>query len=188
MKLFNGLPIYLVNFDENTLWNNVSIVDCPAIERNFIQMAEQTDIKFAINEEKRDVLGPVLIPNQPIYRRLGEREFYIEFNEQTIRDLAIKFFGDSKQTEGNVQHQYEVDGVVFYQSFLLDKEKGIVPDAFKDLPDGTWFIGAHIENDEVWQLVKEGKLRGFSVDMQAAIIPEKDTIDTLEELFEELSK
>lgn len=188
MKLYNGLPIYIVNFDENTEWHNVSIVDYPAIEHNFIQLAEQTELKFAINEEKRDVLGPVLIPNQPIYRKLGGKEFYIEFNAQTIRDLAIKFFGDNMQTEGNVQHQYEVDGVVFYQSFLLDREKGIVPDAFTDLPDGTWFIGAHIENDDVWQLIKEGKLRGFSVDMKAVITPEKDAIDTLEELFEQLNK
>lgn len=190
MKLYNGLPIFCVDFTDETVWNNVSIVEFPAIEQDFIKLSKQnnTEIQFRVNEEKRDVFGPVLIPNQPIYRRDDNgNEYYIEFDAKTIRNLAIKFFGDNKQNNGNIEHSVDVNGVTFYQSVLLNRGKGIVPTDYEELPDGTWLLGAHIENDEVWKLIKDGTIKGFSIDMRARISPEKDTIETLEELMDYLS-
>ena len=103
MQLFNGLPIYVVDINDASVFNNVSIVDMPAIERNFIQLSKEIDFQFSVNEEKRTISGPVLIPDFPIYRRFGEEEFYIKFTAETIKEYAIKFFKDGREGEGNIQ-------------------------------------------------------------------------------------
>lgn len=187
MQLFNGLPIYVVDINDASVFNNVSIVDMPAIERNFIQLSKQAEIKFSVNEEKRTISGPALIPDYPIYRRIGNDEFYIKFTADTIKDYAIKFFKDKREGEGNVQHNFGFNGIVFYESFLLNKERGIVPVEFQDLPTGTWILSAKVENDDVWKLIKDGTLKGFSVDIQTTLSEADKAIDSLEDLMEYLN-
>jgi hypothetical protein len=35
---------------------------------------------------------------------------------------------------------------------------------FEDAKDGSWFGSFYVENDKAWQLIKEDKVRGFSVE------------------------
>lgn len=185
----NGLPVYEVKYDENSVFNCVSVVDEPAVEQYFITLSKQSEIKMAINEEKREVLGVALIPEQLIYRRdESGKEFYIKFSADTIKKFALNFFENHKNTNGDVQHQFAVNGVVFYQSFLMDKEKGINPEPFESLPNGTWLLGAHIYNDDVWQMIKDGILKGFSVDLVSRISEVKEKpLNTIEELMNYLN-
>ena len=185
---YNGLPIFVVDINDRTVFNNISIVDFPAIECDFIWLSKETEIKFKVNEEKRTISGPVLIPDKPIYRKEDGKEFYIKFEAPAIRAFAEKFFRDSRQNEGNVEHQISVNGITFYESYLLNKERGIAPKEYEDLPDGTWFVSAKVENDEVWNLVKDGTLRGFSVDIFSKISEPKTEINNLQELMEYLNK
>lgn len=188
MQLYKGLPIYFVDINDETIFNNISIVDCPAIQEDFIKLAKEVEIQFKVNEEKRIVSGPVLIPEQPIYRRSADgKEYYIKFDEKSIREFAVKFFKDHRNTEGNVQHQFAAKGITFFESYLLNRERGIVPAEFNDLPDGTWFVSARIDNDELWSLIKDGTLRGFSVDILTTLSEERE-IDSLEDLLEYLNK
>lgn len=188
MAEYKGLPIYIVDINDDSVFNNVSIVDYPAIEHNFIQLSKQTEIQFSINEEKRTISGPVLIPDIPIYRRDGSFEYYIKFTAETIKKYAVKFFKDKREDEGNIQHTWGVNGIVFYESYLLNKERGIAPKEFENLPDGTWFLSAKVENDKVWELIKDGSLRGFSVDIQSTLSEdEKKELDSIEDLVNYLN-
>jgi len=46
-----------------------------------------------------------------------------------------------------------------------DSQRGIAPMAgYEDLPNGTWFVSMKVNNPAVWQKVKEGKLKGFSIE------------------------
>lgn len=185
--LYKGLPIYIVDINDDSVFNNVAIVDFPAIEHNFIQLSKQADIKFAVNEEKRTITGPVLIPDYPIYRDFGDQKCYIKFTEDTIKDYAIKFFKDKREGEGNIQHNWSVNGVTFFESYILNRARGIAPKEFEDLPGGTWFLSARIDNDEVWQMIKDGTLRGFSVDIQATLSEEKNReLNSIEDLVDYL--
>ena len=38
------------------------------------------------------------------------------------------------------------------------------PKQFDDVPDGSWFASYYVENDEVWNQVKDGTFKGFSVE------------------------
>lgn len=189
MKTYKGLPIFEVVFDEEqSVFNNVAFVTEPAIEENFIQLSKQDEtVKLSIDEEKRIVSGPALIPDMPIYRDQGGRKFYITWTADVIKQMAINFFRNSRQNSGNVEHQVPVNGITYFESYIIDKERGISPVEFKDLPDGTWMLSAKVLNDEVWALVKEGALNGFSIDASNVQFKEDKVIDTLEEFMEYLN-
>ena len=186
---YNGLPIYDVDLNDRTIFENISIVDAPAIMEDFIFLSKDTEIKFRINEEKRIVSGPVLIPEQPIYRRNDDgKEFYIKFDAETIKGFAEKFFKDHRNTEGNVQHEIAVNGVNFFESYLINKERGLAPVEFADLADGTWMASAKIENDELWALIKDGTLRGFSVGIVSSLKEVRPTeLRTLDEFVKAIN-
>ena len=54
----------------------ISIVENPAIEEDFIALKDQ-ELKLAeIDKEKKILMGALLIPNKPIYRKNKEGEYY----------------------------------------------------------------------------------------------------------------
>lgn len=187
MEKHNGLPIFEIDFTDENVWNNISLVDFPAIERDFIKLSKQSEIQFKINEEKREVSGPVILCDQLVYRRDRNGEYYIRFGKDVIKKMAIEFFRRDTQNNGNVMHQIDVNGVTFFESYIINKERGICPVEFSDIPDNSWVVTAKIDNDELWELIKKGEIRGFSIDCTAQFKESKsDTIDTIEELVDYL--
>lgn len=190
MRQYKGLPLFQVMFnDEESVFNNVAFVTEPAIGENFIQLSKQDskNVKLKIDKEKRIVSGPALIPDMPIYRDQGGKKFYITWDADTIKQMAINFFRNSRQNAGNVEHQIPVNGITFFESYLIDKERGISPREFEDLPSGTWMLTAKVTNDDVWDLVKDNSLTGFSIDVSNVQFKEEKTIDTLEDFFNYLN-
>lgn len=185
---YKGLPVFDLTIEDDNIFDCVSLVDEPAIQRDFVRFAEDAEIKFAVNEEKHIVSGPVLIPEQMIYRRQGGREYYVRFSKEAIEQMALRFFKDKREGEGDVMHEVKVDGITYFESYLVNKERGIAPKEFNDLPDGTWFMSAKIENEQLWALIVEGKIKGFSIAAELTQKPAKDEIDTLEDLMDYINK
>jgi len=165
------LPIYELMIDIEADGEHevsaVAFVDAPAIERNFLAFKEAKPLQFAaINEDEKVVIGPAMIPDMPIYRQDSEMgEYFVRFSKDTIKAIAEKFFTNDYHKSANIMHQSDkpVDGVVFFQSFVKDEAKGI-PGLAGDYPDGTWFLGAKVNNESLWSEIKDGKLKGFSVE------------------------
>jgi hypothetical protein len=109
-----------------------------------------------------------MIPQQLIYRNSEQfGEHYVKFSVETIKQIAIKFSKKGYQKNVNLMHEanMKVDGLTMFESFISDSKRGIKPmEAFKDLPDGTWFGSFYVENPKVWDMVKEGQVKGFSVE------------------------
>lgn len=192
METYNGKPLLrlTINGDEDGV-NIISLVEFPAVERNFIQLSKE--VKLSLNEEKRELLGVALIPNFPIYRRDEQGEYYITFNAESIRKIAIDFYRKLNVNNADVEHNHNIqNGITYFQSMIVDKKNGICPTAFKDLPDGTWIVGCKVDNDEVLNAVKSGEVKGFSIDGYFHAEPEKQeekpeeksTIDSLDDLFD----
>ena len=190
MSTYKGFPIYEILFDDiESVFNNVAIVTEPAIMETFIQLSKQDDsrVRMKVDEEQRIVSGPALIPDELIYRNQGGQQFYIKYSADTIKKMAVNFFKNSRQNEGNVEHQISVNGITYFESYIIDKERGVAPREFADLPDGTWILSAKVNNDEVWQLVKDGTLTGFSIDISNIRFKDEKEIETLEEFIEYLN-
>lgn len=192
MEMFDGKPLLrlTINGDEDGV-NIISLVEFPAVERNFIQLSKE--VKLSLNDEKRELLGVALIPDFPIYRRDEQGEYYITFSAEAIRKAAIDFYKKLNVNMADVEHSHDMEnGITYFQSLIIDKENGICPTAFKDLPDGTWIVGCKVDNDAVWNAVKSGEVKGFSIDGYFHAEPEKQeekpeeksTIDSLDDLFD----
>lgn len=186
--LYNGLPVFEVSLGENTDFEAVSIVTEPAIQKYFLAMSaeEDTHIQFSnIDDDKHIVTGPVLLPEQMIFRRTEDGQgFYVKFSAEMIEKFAINFFAQHSNTTGNVEHEVFVDGITYFESYLINKERGLCPNDYSDLPDGTWCMSAKITNEDVWRLIKNGTLKGFSIQINHAKIDKvEEKIDTIEELM-----
>lgn len=186
MNVYNGLPLINLDVvDDMSGIELISLVDFPAVEREFIKFGKVEEIKMSLNEEKRVVTGVALIPDQKIYRRDADgREYYITFSREAIERIAQKFFADGNSANVNLEHQIVVGDCAYFESYLINKERGVCPVEFSDLPDGTWIVSCKVNNDKVWELIKDGTLRGFSVEGNLNAVEEP--IDSLEELLDRI--
>lgn len=156
--------------DEESMANGIdaiSIVSAPAIEENFIALNSQQEYKFAtINDEKRLLLGPALIPNKPIYRRNGNEEFYVYFSSKTIRKANELFFKRGNHTKATLEHEVNLQDTTIVESWLIDDPEMDKSKSYGySLPKGTWMVSMKIDNDEIWnEYVKTGKVKGFSIE------------------------
>lgn len=190
------LPIYklIVNEDENIEVNYVSLVDEPATGEKFMIFKDEYKHRFqTVNEEKRLAMGALMVADLPIYRRDEEgREFYVVLDAENIDRAMLKFFKKGYQSNVNLMHDKKqiVDGVFMYQHFIINKELGIkTPKGFEPLPDGSSFGIYKVENDEVWNQIKEGKFLGFSIEgmfkQQPIVVV---TQEEVEKIYKELTK
>ena len=166
--LFNNLPLYeLIIANEEDGMFVCSLVDEPAIESDFVAFDKDKQlVTLSIeNEEQRLVLGAVMIPDRPIFRRFDNGvECFVLYKEDTIKQMVEKFFANGFQNNTDINHNFEIsDGVYLRQAFLKDSKLGIAPNGFEELPDGTLFFEYHVLNDEVWEKVKSGEVNGFSL-------------------------
>ena len=189
-SVIDGIPVYeaLVN-DGDCGMVRISLVDAPAVLTAWQTFKkEDKPMMFSIaNEEQRLVRGVVMRADFPIYR-LGEngQEYYIIYRADTIRQMAEKYLAESRQNNVDENHNgNDVEGVQMVQYFIKDTEKGIVPEGFDEIADGSLFAEFHITNDEVWAKVKDGTYTGFSLEGIFAAAPETDQRD-IDEIVDEL--
>ena len=122
---------------------------------------------FATDDEQRIVLGPAMIPDLKIFRKdesTGE-PYYVFFSTETIKMIAEKYFKNKYIDNNDENHDGQVLPDVFvFESWIkesdFDKSTNY---GYKDIPVGYWFVSMKVNNDEVWQKVKSGELKGFSV-------------------------
>lgn len=143
----------------------ISLVEYPAIESNFICLSEEKPIQVCLEQdEKHMVFGAVLIPDKPIYRYNQEEEYYLRFPKETIEVLAHEYLQNDNIYSFTQQHKENADGVSIIESWVKTSNNDKSVDLGIDAPIGTWFVGAKIDNEEIWQGIKDGSMRGFSVE------------------------
>ena len=145
----------------------ISLVENPAIERDFL-FFNKDEVKFAsVNEEQRLVMGPILIPDKQIIRADGEGlPYYVFFRAETIKKLAENYLKKGYQASATLEHDKKISGVTLVESWIVEsrtKDKSALYNL--NLPIGSWVGTMKIDNDEVWDdYVKTGKVKGFSVE------------------------
>ena len=162
----NKLPIYNAEIkDERDGIIAISFVEEPAVESNFMLFGKQIPLFFA-NEEKKNILGVIMRADFPIYRRDEDgNEFYITYSADTIAKMAQKYFVSGAVNTTSINHNGEMlDGVSLVQWYIKDTNKGIAPNGFDDVKDGSLFAEFHIENENLWTACKDGTFKGFSLE------------------------
>lgn len=170
----------------------ISLVSEPAIEENFVWF-DKEKIQFQkIDNEKRLVVGPVLIPNKKILRIDGEGQPYeVFFSPDTIEKLAQNYLKKGYQGQTTVEHQEKVAGVSLVESWIkttkLDKSNSYG----LNLPVGTWMGAFKVDSDVIWEdYVKNGEVKGFSIEglFEHSLVQASKKEISLKDLTEEQSK
>ena len=158
---------YKVGINSET--DAISLVTEPAIESDFVFLSkDKAIVKEAFsNDEKHMVYGAVLRPDFPIYRNDGENEYYLEFTSESIERMARDYMMNYRQGNVTIQHEEYANEVFMVESWIkqdMDKDKSVSVGLDKSLPIGTWFCGFYVNNNDVWERIKSGELKGFSVE------------------------
>jgi len=163
--------VILNDEEENGVFAISHVLD-PAIEAMYVFMGNEKDVEIklaTVSDEKRIVVGPVLIPNQLILRKhptTGD-PFNIFFDAETIKHIQENFVSGSYQNNSTIEHDGElIKDVSFVETWIKEDEvhdKSVLYGF--DQPIGTMFAMQKVKNDDVWNdYIKTGKVKGFSID------------------------
>ena len=146
----------------------ISLVTAPAIEQDFVFFGkEKNNLTFAkVDEEKRMLVSPALIPNKHIFRYdpNTDSDYYVYFSKETVRRASELYLKHNNHHKATYQHQDRVSGVLTVESWIKEGEQDKSKMYGFDLPNGTWFVKMKIENDDLWTKIKEGELKGLSIE------------------------
>lgn len=168
MSKKKDIPTYIV---ENAETFAVSLVTSPAIEEEFLLFSKDDEekkmLKFA-DEEKHLVVGAVMIPDKPIYR-VGENgeEYNLVFSKEAIEGMAINFMKNYRQYNVTLQHEESATGIWLAEQWIksdMHNDKSIAIGLNKELPVGTLFQSYYCDSNDLWNELKEGDMRGFSIE------------------------
>ena len=165
------MKLYELLIDENDLLlsgvHALSIVENPAIQSDFIALGDQKPVLLAeVSKDKQILMGAALIPDKPIYRKDGDEEYYVYFSKETIAKTAEAFFRNNNQNNATLEHSEVLENMTVFESWIVEDpnmDKSIAL-GFSALPKGTWMATYKIDNDELWNDIKEGKMHGFSIE------------------------
>ena len=175
----DGVPVYRVLLDdERDGMIRVSLVDDPAVMSDFVAFGKQEPQRFSVqDEDKRLAFGVVARADFPVFRTdpvLGDH--YVIFPADTIREMAQKYLTEDRADRVDLMHDgQDVEGVHLVQWLIKDSAKGINPEGFDDIADGSLFAEYKVESDEIWQQIKDGTFKGFSMEVFYTLTPESDT-------------
>lgn len=162
------LPLYEIFIDESkeSFVDAVALVDEPAIESNFFAISnEQKNLTFSVGDVKKELVGAAMIPDMHIFRKTENGEGYnVYFSKDTIRQIAQVFFKKGFQANINLSHSDVPANSFIFQSYIVDDALGISSPKGLNLPDGSWVVGMKVTDDNTWNEIKAGKLKGFSVE------------------------
>lgn len=156
----------ILDDDQDNFVEAISVVESPAIEEDFVALKSQ-EFRFAEQDKERKILvGPILIPNKPIYRKNGEDEYYIYFSRDTVRKASQLYLKQGNQGNSTLEHSEDLKGLTLVESWLVEDKKNDKSNIYgMDLPLGSWVGAVKVDNDEVWnEYVKTGKVKGFSIE------------------------
>lgn len=160
---------YKVGIDSETY--AISMVESPAIESDFVALSKEEEKRvFLESDERHMVYGAALIPDKDIYRNNGEQEFYISFTKESIEKMSQDFMKNYRQNEVTLDHDEMANDITITESWLVE-------DPYKDkanalginVPKGTWMVGMKVNQIDVWERVKSGELKGFSVESMISL-------------------
>ena len=161
---------YIVGMDSETY--AISLVEEPAIEEDFVALAKQKEQILFESNEKHMIYGAVLVPDKDIYRNNGEQEYFISFTKESIEKMSQEYMKEYRQREVTLDHEEYATEICLVETWLksdMNCDKSVALGLNPNLPIGTWFAGMKVNNIETWERIKNGELKGFSVESMVSL-------------------
>jgi hypothetical protein len=189
MKLYE-LKVEDENVDEVFA---ISLVENPAIESDFIYFHNEQVMFTSVSDEKRIVLGPILLPDKKILRVDAAGEPYeVFFTKETVAKLAQNYLMKGYQKKATLEHDGKIDDVTLVESWIKESKLNDKSNMYGlNLPVGAWVGMFKINNDKIWNdYVKTGKVKGFSIEgaFEHQLVKASKELEILQKEITELSE
>lgn len=190
------LKKYVVNADESDVFA-ISVVDAPAVESDFIALSKDKEVLCFKDEEKHMLYGCALRTDYPIYRNSEKYgEYYLEFSKESVEKMARRFMKAGYQNNWTEGHNKEIEGLTVVESWIKTdpyKDKSIALGFGEDCGVGSWFVGCYVDSNDIWEKVKKGEYKGFSVEALCSLdelefnkIENSDTMEVNETFWQKM--
>ena len=187
--------------EENFGVEALSLVKFPAIEANFIFFKKDEMLSLAaVDEDRRTLIGPALIPNKniPRYDDVTAEEYEVYFSEDTVKRASELFLKQNRTNKHTFEHEVDVEAVHVVESWIVDDpEVDKAKHYGMNVPKGTWMVRVDVSNDDMWAKVKDDEIRGFSIEgyfvdkvehMAKRPIADKSVMSMLKSIFNKLMR
>ena len=187
--------IHINDLDETGM-NAISLVESPAVEYNFLCFDKDQKITLELKDESQHIItGVVALADTPIYRYAPSiGDYWVVFTKETIQKMVEKYSREGLFNSVNLDHDDErfTNSVYMIESYIINKERNLVPQGFEDVTDGSWICSFKVEDEQLWkEIVNTDHFNGFSLqgvfeleDKPQEIKQEKEK--TIDELIDEL--
>lgn len=145
----------------------MSLVENPATKTQLVMFDDESKLLQFADDDKQIVYSVAMRPNMLIPRKdVNGEPAMVFYTEETIADLQQNFFKKNHHNGATVNHDGKVreDMYIFESWIVQDPEKDKATLLGMQVQKGDWVTAQKIENAEVWQDVKSGKLTGFSIE------------------------
>ena len=159
----------VIDIDDESGVTAIALVDQPAIDSNWMAFSQQTEYKFAVKDEEKRIIEGYFMVADLLIPRIGEHgeKFFVKFSGKTIEAIREKQSRLGMNNNFNLMHDPRqiAEGVYMLDNLIVDNERGkVAPKEFEKVPNGSLWGSAKVDNDEIWEQVKNGTFKGFSVE------------------------
>ena len=159
----------VIDTDDESGVTAIALVDQPAIDSNWMAFSKQTEYKFAVKDEEKRIIEGYFMVADLLIPRIGEQgeKFFVKFSAKTIEAIREKQSRLGMTNNFNLMHDPRqiAEGVYMLDNLIIDNERGkVAPKEFEKVPNGSLWGSAKVDNDEIWEQVKNGEFKGFSVE------------------------
>ena len=159
----------VIDTDDESGVTAIALVDQPAIDSNWMAFSQQTEHKFAVKDEEKRIIEGYFMVADLLIPRIGEQgeKFFVKFSAKTIEAIREKQSRLGMTNNFNLMHDPRqiAEGVYMLDNLIIDNERGkVAPKEFEKVPNGSLWGSAKVDNDEIWEQVKNGEFKGFSVE------------------------
>jgi len=189
MKKLQEIELTIKNEAEDGIFA-ISLVENPAIEEDFVFLSSQEVELKVVDEERRIVVGFALVPEKRIYRKMNGKEFNIYFSKETVAKAGEVYMKNLNLNKFTAEHDSKIEGVSVIELWIVEDSKNDKSNIYKLNPKGgELVVMSKIYNDEVWEQVKDGTFKGYSIEAmfdgfeQLQSSQEEDIINQLKNLI-----
>ena len=145
-----------------------SFVSEPATEKEWLYFSDAKKRLDFYDTEKQMVTSVVMLANTPIYRNDDGYEYMLVFTAEAIEKMAYDYFSKNGFNKISINHDGSVieGSAILLESYFVDDNKR-APEKFGVLPKGSWIMSYKVIDKKIWNMIKDKKLRGFSIEVLA---------------------
>ena len=145
----------------------MSTVENPATKTQLVMFDDEMKAMEFQDDEKRVIYSVAMRPNMLIPRKdINGEPAMVFYSEETVNDLQQNFFKNNSHNGATINHDKNLrkDMYAFESWIVQDPEKDKATSLGLQVQKGDWVMAQKVDNPEVWEDIKKGKLTGFSIE------------------------